>query len=85
MLHPHGQSQVGMGRQGSMLTSPGAGSWPLPFPRASLMSSAGSMAVSASASWCLAMGSQLVKRSGSHLGSELGVPWRGSRVGLVLL
>lgn len=31
-------SQACIGRQGSMLTSPGAGSWPLPFPTASPVS-----------------------------------------------
>lgn len=38
MLHPVVWSQAGMGRQGSMPTSPGVGSWPLPFPRASPVS-----------------------------------------------
>lgn len=49
MMHPCVQAD--MGRQGSMLTSPGAGSWSLPFPRASPVPPE-----EESPFWCLAKG-----------------------------
>lgn len=77
-------SQVGTGRQGSMLTSPWAGFWPLSFPTTCSMTLSSSMTVSALVSWCHGI---LACKTQTHSGFQWAgvfLAWQSGQVGSTL-
>lgn len=86
MLHPHVWGQAGMGGQGSMLTIPGVGSWPLPYSRASPVSSEAVWLFQHqySSVWLRGPGLKIQLHFSPRQWAGVSLVWQSSRIGFAL-